>query len=212
MKDYKIKYSDLFWLFIIASWFGLILEGFYCLIKFGQWENHVVSVYGHFCIIYGIGIVFYYTISHYIKNLNIFLRFLIYACLGTFVELICGLVLKYGLNMMAWSYSNCFMNFMGLICLRMFLIWGVLGFLFEKTNKFTEKFVLFTRKKIFNIIVPIFTVFMIFNFVITGVAIIRWAGRHNNNILANNKFEKYIDNKYNDKYMEKRFIEWYFID
>ncbi len=211
-KEVDIKYSDLFWLFILASYAGLLLEGFYCLIKFGKWESHVVSVYGHFCIIYGVGIVFYYLVSHYIKKFNIFLRFLIYACLGTLIELLCGLLLKYGLNMMAWSYGNCFLNFMGLICLRMFFIWGILGFIFEKTNKYTEKFLKLTRNKIFNIIVPIFTIFMIFNLTITAFAIVRWADRHNNYSKPSNKFERYLDKKYNDKYMENRFIEWYFVN
>lgn len=211
-EEKKIKYSDLFWLFIFASWFGVLLEGFYCLIKFGKWESHVVSVYGHFCIIYGVGIVFYYSLSHLIKKYNVILRFIIYAFLGTFIELICGLLLKCGLNMMAWSYSNCFLNFMGLICFRMFIIWGILGFVFEITNKYTDKFVRFTRKKVFNIIVPIFTLFMIINLSITTVAIVRWANRHNYNSKPSNKFERYIDKKYNDNYMEKRFMEWFFID
>ena len=211
-KEVDIKYSDLFWLFILASYAGLLLEGFYCLIKFGKWESHVVSVYGHFCIIYGVGIVFYYLVSHYIKKFNIFLRFLIYACLGTLIELLCGLLLKYGLNMMAWSYSNCFFNFMGLICLRMFFIWGILGFVFEKTNKYTEKFLKLTRNKIFNVIVLIFTIFMIFNLTITAFAIVRWSERHNNLSNPSNKFERYLDKKYNDKYMENRFVEWYFVN
>ena len=211
-KEVDIRYSDLFWLFIIASYAGLLLEGFYCLLKFGKWENHVVSVYGHFCIIYGVGIVFYYSLSHYIKKYKVVTRFILYAFLGTLIELICGLLLKYGLNMMAWSYENCFLNFMGLICFRMFIIWGILGFIFEKTNKYTDKFIRLTRKKVFNVIVPIFTVFMIFNLSVTAVAITRWANRHNHNSTASNKFERYIDKKYNDKYMEKRFIEWYFID
>lgn len=211
-KEVDIKYSDLFWLFILASYAGLLLEGFYCLIKFGKWESHVVSVYGHFCIIYGVGIVFYYLVSHYIKKINIFLRFLIYACLGTLIELLCGLLLKYGLNMMAWSYSNCYLNFMGLICLRMFFIWGILGFVFEKTNKYTEKFLKLTRNKIFNVIVPIFTIFMIFNLTITAFAIVRWSDRHNDYSKPSNKFERYLDKKYNDKYMENRFVEWYFVN
>ena len=211
-KEVDIRYSDLFWLFIIASYFGLFLEGFYCLFKFGKWESHVVSVYGHFCIIYGVGIVFYYTLSHYIKKYNVVLRFLLYASLGTFIELVCGLLLKYTLNMMAWSYENCFLNFMGLICFRMFIIWGILGFIFEKTNRYTDRFIKLTRTKIFNAIVPLFTVFMIFNLLITSFAIYRWANRHNHKHVKTNSIANYFDTKYDDKYMEHRFMEWYFID
>jgi hypothetical protein len=53
---------------------------------------------------------------------------------------------------------------------------------------------------------------MIFNLSITTVAIVRWAHRHNYNSKPSNSFTRYIDKKYNDKYMKKRFIEWYFID
>ena len=116
MKESKISFKDCFWLFIFASWIGVILEGLYCFFRFGVWETHVVSVYGHFCIIYGFGVVFYYVFNHFFHEKNIIIKFCAYAFLGTFIELICGLLLKYGLNMMAWSYENCFLNFMGLIC------------------------------------------------------------------------------------------------
>lgn len=151
-------------------------------------------------------------ITHHVKNLNFVLKFLIYAVLGTSIELICGLLLKYGLNMMAWSYENSFLNFMGLICFRMFVIWGILGFLFEKANIYIEKFVNLTRNKFLNIIAYILTILLIIDFTITAIAIVRWANRHNYNDRPNNKFEEYIDKKYNDEFMKKRFIEWYFID
>lgn len=210
-KEKNIKYGDLFWLFIFASWIGVILEGFYCLFKFGVWESHVVSVYGHFCIIYGIGIVGYYLISFLIKKYNFFIKYLIYACVGTFVELVCGLVLEYGLNMYAWSYKNSFLNFKGHICLFMFLVWGLFGVVFEKCTPFIQKYIRLTRNKIFNFILPFFTLFMIFNFTVTGVAIVRWAQRHEGKT-NNSSIIKYIDKKYTDEYMSKRFMEWHFFE
>nr|MCR5787480.1 putative ABC transporter permease [Bacilli bacterium] len=153
----------------------------------------------------------YYAISMYINKLNIFLKYLLYASVGTMVELICGLVLEYGLNMYAWSYKNSFMNFKGHICLFMFLVWGIFGVLFEYTTPYLRKFLNLTRNKVFNIILPFFTAFMIFNFTVTGIAIVRWADRHKG-IEATNKITKHIDKKYNDKYMEKRFMEWHFFE
>ena len=211
MKKYDIKYGDLFYLFIFASWIGVILEGLYCLFKFHVWESHVVSVYGHFCIIYGFGIVGYYIISHYIKKLNIFYKFIIYAFVGTMVELICGLVLEYGLHMYAWRYTNSFLNFKGHICLSMFIVWGIFGIVFEKITPYIHKLVSITRNKFFNFILPFFTAFMIFNFTVTGVAIVRWAQRHDGNH-SSNKLIQHIDRKYNDDYMSNRFMEWHFFE
>lgn len=211
MKKRKIKYSDLFWLFIAASLFGVLIEGLYCLIKFGKWESHVVSIYGHFCIIYGVGVVFYYVFCNLFKDKNIFLKFFIYAFLGTFVELICGLLLDYGLGMRAWSYANSFMNYKGYICLFMFVVWGMFGIFFELCIPYINKCLKVTYNKIFKIILPIFTIFMIYNLTFTGICIYRWSSRHKG-INAHNKIERYIDKKYDDKYMSKRFMEWYFID
>lgn len=211
MKENKIKYSDCFWLFIFASWFGVILEGFYCLFKLGKWESHVVSIFGHFCIIYGVGVVFYYIFCNIFKKENKILQFIVYAFLGTFVELVCGLLLDYGLGMRAWSYANSFLNFRGYICFFMFIVWGLFGLFFEWCLPYVRKVLKLTHNKAFKIILPFFTVFMILNLSFTTMCIIRWSERHKGYIPSNN-IEKYIDKKYDDKYMSSRFMEWYFID
>ena len=211
MGKNKITYSDLFWLFIAASYFGLVVEGLYCLLKFGKWESHVVSIYGHFCIIYGVGVVFYYVFCNYFKKKNIFLQFIVYAFLGTFVELVCGLLLDYGLGMRAWSYENSFLNYRGYICLFMFIVWGIFGIVFEQFIPIIKKCLKITYNKVFKIILPVFTIFMIFNLSFTSICIYRWSERHKN-LEPSNSLEKYIDRKYDDDYMKKRFMEWYFIN
>ena len=167
-KKFSIKFTDLFWLFIIASYVGLIMEGFYCLIKFGKWENHVVSIYGHFCVLYGFGVAFYYVFSKLFKDNKLWLRYIVYACLGTFVELVAGLLLEFGLGMYAWSYSNSFLNFRGHICLFMFLIWGIIGLLFEKCDPYIDKLLKIVHNKVCRIITPFFIVFMVLNLTFTG--------------------------------------------
>lgn len=210
-EERTIKYTKMFWLFIIASYFGLLLEGLYCLFKFGKWESHVVSIYGHLCIIYGIGAVLYYIFNYIFKKQNFFLRFFIYACLGTFVELVAGLILEFGLGMYAWSYRNSFLNFRGHICLFMFIVWGLFGLFFEKCDPYVDKLLKFTRKKVCKIITPILSIILAIDFAFTGVCIYRWSERHYYE-LPSNALEKYIDKKYDDEYMSKRFMEWHFFD
>ena len=210
-EEKNIKYTDMFWLFIIACYFGLILEGLYCLFKFGKWESHVVSIYGHLCVIYGVGAVIYYIFNYIFKKQNFFLRFIVYACLGTFVELVAGLILEFGLGMYAWSYSNSFLNYRGHICLAMFIVWGLFGLFFEKCDPYIDKMLKFTKNKFFKIITPILSVLLVLNLVFTGICIYRWSERHVGKT-PSNKLEKYIDKKYDDKYMSKRFMEWHFFD
>ena len=213
MKKEKIniKFTDMFWLFIIASYVGLIMEGFYCLIKFGKWESHVVSIYGHFCVLYGFGVVFYYVFSKLYKDQKLWLRYIVYCSVGTFVELIAGLLLEFGLGMYAWSYKNSFLNFRVHICLFMFLIWGIIGLAFEKCDPYIDKMLKITHNKFCKIITPFFVSFMVVNLTFTGICIYRWSERHVGE-KPSNKLEKYIDKKYPDKYMKNRFMEWFFYD
>ena len=52
-----ITYRKLFWLFLIGSVTGVVLEGLFCLVSKGAWETHVVSVYLPLNPLYGIGAV-----------------------------------------------------------------------------------------------------------------------------------------------------------
>ena len=56
-KREKISYQVIFWLFVIGSLAGVVLEGIWCLLKYGHWETHVVTVWEPLCIIYGFGLV-----------------------------------------------------------------------------------------------------------------------------------------------------------
>lgn len=122
----------MFWLFIFGSLLGVLLEGLFCLFRKGAWETHVVSVWGPFCIIYGLGAAVLYVCAVLLENKNIALRFTAYAVIATVVEYFCGALLKYGLNMRAWDYEGLFLNIDGLVCLTSALSWGALGLLFEK--------------------------------------------------------------------------------
>ena len=61
---------------------------------------------------------------------------------------------------------------------------------------------LFESKKVFNIFTYMYIFFMIYDIVISFVATYRQKKRING-VEAKNKFERYIDKKYNDSYLEK---------
>lgn len=211
-KKRRITYKKLFWLFIIGSLLGVLLEGVFCRIRYGAWETHTVAVWGPFCIIYGIGAAGLYACAVWLEKKNSVYRFLMYSLVATVVEYICGALLLYRLNMKAWDYSGEFLNYKGIICLKMTLVWGVAGLLFEKyAVPYLEKLFDETDGRLFKTVTVLLSVFMVVNLSLTVVCMLRWADRHNG-IPPENKMEEFVDEKYNDEYMQNRFCEWWFLD
>ena len=206
-----ITYDKLFWLFMIGSILGVITEGLFCLIQKGHWESHVVSVFGAFNILYGFGAVLFYVAATVLKRQTLFSKTVILMLSATFLELICGLLLKYALGMRAWNYQDIILNYKGLICVPFAIIWGLAGLAFcifyPHINSFLDKF----AKKIPHFACVICSLFMVFNLSLTGLSIIRWSERHYN-VASSSALQTYLDEETPDSWMSNRFIEWKFLD
>lgn len=207
----KITYQKLFWLYMIGNVLGCILEGIWCIFKYGAWETHVVSMIGPFCLIYGVGFVLLYSLAKFLKDKNIIIQFLGAVVILDFVEYACGFMLEHALGMRAWNYSRYFMNLNGYISLSMSIIWGILGLLFiywlmPLWDKIYSKY----SNRLLNYTCYILSIIMALDLIFTTMCIFRWSERHNLE-QPSNIVEKYIDKKYPDEFMQKRFIEWRFI-
>lgn len=206
-----LNYQNMFWLFMIGSVLGVILEGIWCLIRTGQWETHVVSMWGPFCIIYGIGAVGLYMGSVWLRNRNYVTQFLIFSLIAAVVEYISSLILEYGLHMKAWDYSRHFLNIEGRVSFKMTVLWGVLGILFSyRLVPLIDKMFDKLQGKIWNTACVYMSVFMAVNLTFTAMCLVRWKDRHEG-IPPQNHVERTIDDHYGDRKMEKRFCEWEFI-
>lgn len=209
----RVKYSNMLLLYIGGSLFGVLIEGLFCCIKYGRWETHVVSMICPLCIIYGIGAVAYYIEGTYFRDKNIITRFLIFAVTGTAVEFAAGWILEHFLKMYAWDYTDKIMNYHGYVCLDMSVIWGIAGLLFYKLVPWLNGLFQKSKSDKHRILNAILTAIIVLDLVVTFAAIARWAQRHNNvQALTQNKIVTIIDSKFNDEFMEKRFIEWHFLE
>lgn len=210
------KFANIFWIFMIGNLLGVLVEGvWYCLMHNG-WETHVVTIWGPFCLIYGIGFSVLYIFGKMLKDKNLFIKFISIALLMDLVELAGGLILEFGLGMRAWNYSNQFLNIRGHISLKMTIIWGIAGILFARFliplwDKIWQRLRKIAMSKIGVGLTYIVTIFMIVNILFTSVCLVRWSNRHHR-INTNNSVMLFIDKHYDDKFMQNRFIEWYFID
>lgn len=203
-------FVDLVVLYLVWSVIGVALEGTYAAIH-GHWETHVISMIGPFCTIYGFGAVLYYVASAIFYERHLVFRFLVFASLGTAFELLCGLLLLYGLNMRAWDYTECFLNYKGVICLEMFFAWGLLGLGFCKLLPLNSALLSKLHKQPYGVISAVVAVIMIADLCFTGVCIVRWKKRFSDKIQPTTALERVIDERCPDDYMQSRFVEWRFL-
>ena len=205
-----IDYSKLFWLFLFGSLFGVLMEGVFCLIRFGHWETHVVSVWLPLCILYGIGATAYFIGGAFLQNEKVLIQLLLFGLLGTGLEFISGWILEHGLKMYAWDYSQHFLNYHGYISPKMFVAWGIIGVLFTPLVPAVDGVLGHFQGNGWNVAVAVLSVLIAVDLTFTGFCLVRWADRHEGKA-ASNSIEEYIDTKYDDEFMSNRFCEWHFI-
>jgi uncharacterized membrane protein len=83
---------------------------------------------GPLCVVYGIASILVIYIFNYIKS-HPFILFLSSSILTTIIELIAGAILKNCLNHKLWDYSGNYGSYLGFICLRNTILWGILSLL-----------------------------------------------------------------------------------
>ena len=206
-----ITYDKLFWLFLIGSIAGVIIEGVFTLVTKGHWESHVVSVFGTFNIPYGFGGVLYFVGAVKLKDKPLYFRVLVMTFAATILELLSGLLLRYGLGMRAWNYEHNFLNFKGLICLSFSTMWGIAAFIICQLSPYIDRTLSRMRGRCWHAMCVALSIFMVIDMSMTAMSFVRWSERHYG-IETNSSFMKQLDIDAPDDWMQSRFMEWKFLD
>lgn len=211
MQEKKTSYRELFWLFMIGNVLGVLLEGVWCLATKGQWETHTVSIWGPFCLIYGVGLVGIYYAYKKLKGKKSIAQFLVIAVVADVVEYGCSVLLDYALGMKAWDYSEAHFNVNGRITLFMTLIWGAGGLVFIRfCAPKIENFFMGNTFALEKPLCILLTIFMSLNIFATSLCIVRWSDRHFG-FSSKSCVASLIDEIYPDERMQKIFVEWSFL-
>lgn len=124
------NYYYLFYSFILYSLLGWIIEVVYHLYKERKFVNRGF-LFGPLCPIYGSTAVLLIILVKVFGD-SVYIIFLGGVILASLMELVTGYVLEVLFNTKWWDYSEERLNFMGYICLKFSLIWGVLALGFIK--------------------------------------------------------------------------------
>lgn len=201
----KLKFYDLFYIFIFGSIFGWLIEGIYTLIKKGILINHSALVLGPFNIVYGVGaVILTIFLINYIDKSYLKIFFISFMC-GTILEYIISVCMELLVGFTAWNYSKYFLNINGRVCLQYSIYWGFLGIIWIKLcYPFISNMINKINFNFGKVLMNILIVFLIFNVILTFSAINR-AKEFDKGIAPQNLYERFLDNTFNSKYLKNMF-------
>ncbi len=201
--------------FVIYSFLGFIIETLFGLLTKGVVESRKSFLYGPFCGIYGLGaVIMIVGLQKFKKN-----NYTLFAggfIIGSVVEYIISLIGELIFNIKWWDYSDMPFNINGRICVWFSIFWGVLAiYLMSHINPKIDKFIEKIPKNILKNTTIILTIFLFFDFLITGFALKMFYVRLVNNYELDIKgVDNYIV-AYTELYEKpevKKFVDKYFSD
>lgn len=156
------------------------METIYGILTKGVIESRKSFLYGPFCIVYGIAALFLiYPLKKYKnKNEELFIYGMVIGCA---VEYFSSLIAELFFHIKWWDYSNEFLNINGRTCIYYALLWGILSILLiNYIHPFLEKIVetlICKYKKIIKYSVSITSLFLLFDAMITCIALNNFTSR-----------------------------------
>lgn len=202
----KICYVDLFWVFMLGSVVGFVLEGLWHMLWHdGAWESHSATVIGPFCIVYGLGAVVMYVLALSLQGRSLLVQFALYSLVGALVEFEAGLFQELCFGSSSWNYSHQPLNVDGKISLQMSLIWGVLGVAFARfALPLLLRLLTRMQGRGWRVACGILSVLMAANLLLTTCAVKRWHDRQES-LSAASALEHFLDRQYDDQKMSEIF-------
>ncbi len=199
------KLYNLFYIFIITSICGYIIEFIWTLLTKGVFINHSAVVIGPFNFAYGICGVALTLLLYKFKDESYLKIFLFSFIGGSILEYIMSWGMELVLGFTAWDYSNRFLNINGRICLLYSIFWGILGILWIKIiyPQF-EKNINKINQKTSKIVAICLSIFLVFDILLTISAVNR-ARAADRGVPPNNRYEVFLDAKFNSKYLKNMF-------
>ena len=196
-----LNFYKLFWIFLIGSIIGFILESIWCIIVFGHLESRKGFIYGPVTPIYGLGAVAMSIVLTRFKESSGFIVFIISAVVGGTFEYLGSLAQELVTGTVSWHY-NTPLNLNGRTNLAFSICWGILGLLFIRyvlpvMSKLIEKLPN-TFGKWLTIIL---TVLMLFDFIISTAAIRREVERIHLEP-PSDAFDVFLDSHYDDNFLK----------
>ena len=205
MKKKQDILYNLFWIFVIASMIGWIIEGLWSFFKKGMLINHSAVVIGPFNMAYGFSACFFSLFLYKFRNDNNWKIFLVGFLAGSIAEYIMSLGMELILGFTAWDYSHKFLNINGRICFTYSLFWGLLSviwikYIYPRLEGFLQKI----NNKWGYYMTLILIIFLIGDVFLTALAVKR-AKNKELGLEPKYKYEEILDKTFNKNYLQNMY-------
>ncbi len=188
------------YLFVVASVLGYYLEGFWSLLTRGFFEHHASTLWGPFCLIYGVAALLINWLYPKIKDRPLIIQGIIFALLMTVLEYLTHWGQEILFHTYSWDYSYQPFNIQGRVSLIMSCLWGLLALFFAHVILPLFQYGLsFLHGPLHRWLAAILAILMLINIFCTFTAIYLWTHQ-----------ETYPSSYIDDKKMQLRFPNMHF--
>jgi len=122
--------KELFWIFLLASFWGCIGETLFMLLTTGRLQNRSGVLYGPFSLVWGLGAVLFTLLFHSLAQRR--RLFWAGALLGTCYEYLCSWLQEMFFGSCFWDYSHLPFNLNGRVNLLFSAFWGAAAVLWRR--------------------------------------------------------------------------------
>lgn len=192
-------------LFFIGAFLGDLTETLFCLITTGTLMSRSSVVYGPFSIVWGLGCALLTLFLYRYRNKSDRYIFLAGTLLGGAYEYVCSVFTELLFGTVFWDYSGFAFNLGGRINLLYCFFWGIaavvwLKIIYPRLSGLIEKLPVKGGRITFNCLI----VFMIFNMILSSLALARYTERNTSPQTAGSgALNAFLDERFPDERIER---------
>lgn len=198
-----VGFYKLFWVFFIGCFVGVVIEVLFCIfVTEHRYESRQGLIYGPFNPVYGFGAVAMTLVLYLFRKKSETWIFLVGAIIGAIFETLCSVYQEYFLGTVSWDYSDSKFSLMGgRTDLVYAVFWGILAVIWIKfIYPFMSKWIEKIPNKVGIILTWILFVFMVFDCVISCMAVDRMVKRYNGTA-DDTAVGRFLDEHYPDEFL-----------